>query len=634
VPAIAGAVLIGALDVSAASAQDGRNVLVIMNIESEDSKPLATRYAKARGVPAEQILSIRTGTADDIERRHYDLDIEIPIAEWLSKNTAQDRIHYIVLTKGVPLRIRGSGGLNGTVASVDSELSLLYRKLLGVTVAPVGRVPNPYFHAEAPIVQAKPFSHEFQDTFLVTRIDAFTLDSALRLIDRGASPVRQGKIVLDRQGSAAGDRGGDGWLSAAADTLLGAGFAPDDILLNTTSEVVRNQKPVLGYYSWGSNDPAIKTRRFDLGFVPGSIAAMYVSSDGRTFKQPPETWTVGTWPDRSTHFENSPQSLAGDLIEEGATGVAGHVAEPFLDATIRPQILFPAYVRGFNLAESFYLAMPFLSWQTVVVGDPLCRPFDGAVLSSAQLAPALDPETELPRYFSARRLAALRDFGVRTDVAKLMLKANARLMHSDLEGAKAALEAVTVLEPQLNAAHFVLAGIYEQSREYDKAIDRYRRILSSAPNNVRSLNNLAYVLATQKNELAESLPMARYAYDLSSKDELEVDLGYAMIARRGTPAGSLPFAMPAYNLLAFRGQVADTLGWIYHLSGDHLRAQKLIEEAVAGDPDNGIIQFHLAAVEAAAGRLERAREVLSRALALDPALTEDPQVLKLQQDLK
>jgi hypothetical protein len=42
---------------------------------------------------------------------------------------------------------------------------------------------------------------------------------------------------------------------------------------------------------------------------------------------------------------------------------------------VRPQTLFPAYLSGFNLAESFYLSIPALSWQTVVIGDPLCRPF-------------------------------------------------------------------------------------------------------------------------------------------------------------------------------------------------------------------------------------------------------------------
>lgn len=615
---------------SATGAQDGTNVLVVVNRTSPESREIADRYASARRIPAENVLQITTDAGEEIERRRYDVEIEIPIAEWLSRNAAQDRIIYITLTKGIPLRIRGSSGLNGTISSVDSELTLLYRKLLGTPISPAGRVSNPYFHGDRLLSEAKPLSHEAHDIYLVTRLDAFTIEGVFRLIARGAAPVTDGKIVLDRQGSAVGDRSGDGWLSAAADALLANGFGAERVILESTREVVKDQKSVLGYYSWGSNDAAIRSRRLNLEFVPGSLAAMYVSTDGRTFRQPPASWNIGTWKDRNTFFEKSPQSLAGDLIEEGATGVAGHVAEPFLDAAIRPQILFPAYARGFNLAESFYLAMPYLSWQTVVIGDPLCRPFNGAALSKEQTAPELEPETELPRFFSSRRLAALRNFGVRTEVAKLMLKANARLMHSDLPGARAALEAVTVLEPELNAAHFVLAGIYEQSKEYDRAIERYRRILASSPNNVRSLNNLAYVLATQKKALTEALPLARNAYELSSKDEVVVDLGYAMIARKGTPAGSLPFAIPAYNLLAFRGQVADTLGWIYHLSGDQVRAGRLIAEAAAGDPDNPVIQLHLAAAEASNGRHSQAQIALARALDLDPALAEDDEVRKLR----
>ena len=107
-------------------------------------------------------------------------------------------------------------------------------------------------------------------------------------------------------------------------------------------------------------------------------------------------WTIGTWLDRATYYAGSPQSLTGDLIREGVTGVAGHVAEPFLDAAIRPDILFPAYVSGFNLAESFYLAMPYLSWQAVVIGDPLCAPFPRKPLQAADIDKGIDPATELP----------------------------------------------------------------------------------------------------------------------------------------------------------------------------------------------------------------------------------------------
>jgi len=48
----------------------------------------------------------------------------------LTGNFAQDRILYIVLTKGIPLRVNGTSGQDGTIASVDSELTLLYRKLV------------------------------------------------------------------------------------------------------------------------------------------------------------------------------------------------------------------------------------------------------------------------------------------------------------------------------------------------------------------------------------------------------------------------------------------------------------------------------------------------------------------------
>ena len=72
----------------------------------------------------------------------YERQIERPIAEWITSHAAQDRILYIVLIKGVPLRIAGTPGRQGTVASVDSELTLLYRRLVGARASrPLARSP-------------------------------------------------------------------------------------------------------------------------------------------------------------------------------------------------------------------------------------------------------------------------------------------------------------------------------------------------------------------------------------------------------------------------------------------------------------------------------------------------------------
>ena len=54
---------------------------------------------------------------------------------------------------------------------------------------------------------------------------------------------------------------------------------------------------------------------------------------------------------------------------------------------VRPQILFPAYLRGFNLAEA-YTAMPYLSWQTIVIGDPLCTPVPRRTLLTEEITKA------------------------------------------------------------------------------------------------------------------------------------------------------------------------------------------------------------------------------------------------------
>jgi uncharacterized protein (TIGR03790 family) len=130
---------------------------------------------------------------------------------------------------------------------------------------------------------------------------------------------------------------------------------------------------VIGYGSWGSNDPRRRRRRLGFEWLPGANATEYVSTDGRTFQRPPDSWMFTTWKDTENYFAGSPQGLTADYIHEGATGAAGHVYEPFLHFTPRPNYLFPAYYSGRNLAESYYISIPALSWMNIVVGDPLCR---------------------------------------------------------------------------------------------------------------------------------------------------------------------------------------------------------------------------------------------------------------------
>src|SRR5204862_180557 len=93
------------------------------------------------------------------------------------------------------LRVDGTGGVSGSVASVDSELTLLYRKMTGAEVPSVGRIDNPYYLGDKPIASAKRFTRDTSDLYLVTRLDGFSVEDVLRLIDRGADHSGVGVVA-------------------------------------------------------------------------------------------------------------------------------------------------------------------------------------------------------------------------------------------------------------------------------------------------------------------------------------------------------------------------------------------------------------------------------------------------------
>ncbi len=598
---IALAVAVVAVLAGVADAQTGANVLVVANAANPDSVRIAEEYARGRGVPADQVLKLEGMPADvpeTITAQAFTQGIQAPIARWLARNAAFDRILYIVLTKGMPLRVMGTGGRNGSTASVDSELVLLYRTMFGGRgVSAPGPQTNPYFLGTRPIGEATPFSHKDLDIYLVTRLDGYTVDDVMGLIERGRSPVQDGRFVLDMRASLS--PAGNSWLQAASDRLNAAGFK-DRVVLDQTSQVLTGQPDVLGYYSWGSNDPAIQVRHFQHKFVPGALAAMFVSSDARTMKEPPADWKIGPWGNQKTYYAGSPQSLAGDLIRDGVTGVAGHVSEPYLDTTIRPEILFPAYVAGFNLAEAFYLAMPATGWQTIVIGDPLCAPFRQTPLTTDVLDPAIDPATEMPAFFSARRFALVMRPGYNEEGVKWALRAEMRSAREDQAGQVEALSTAVRLEPRLSTSQMALAQMHEREKDFDKAIERYRAILENDDRNVPALNNLAYVLAVRKQQPKEALPLAQRAYLLTREQAL----------------------------------TGDTLAWVYHLLGDDKTALPLLKDAVRRVPQHATLRWHLGAVLAALGQADFALEAVEMAIRLDPSLENDEEVAPLREKLR
>jgi uncharacterized protein (TIGR03790 family) len=336
------------------------NVLVVVNEPSAISRRITDYYTKKRGIPPLNVCALRTTTDEHISRTVFDGEISKPIANCLKSRKLQEQILYIVTTAGVPLVIDGLQSKEGDYASVDSELTLLYSDMKGTPHSLAGPVPNPFFGH-----QDSPFSHPQFPIYLVTRLTGYDFADVKAMIDKAQMARNRGKFVIDLRSSEVAD--GNSWLRTAA--LL---LPKDRVVLEETDEVLYHQKDVIGFASWGSNDKNRHQRLVGFEWLPGAIMTEFVSTNGRTFKRPPDSWNISTFKDTKLFWADSPQTLTADYIHEGATGASGHTDEPYLRYCPRPDYLLPAYFAGRNLAESYYLAIMGLSWQNIVVGDPLC----------------------------------------------------------------------------------------------------------------------------------------------------------------------------------------------------------------------------------------------------------------------
>src|SRR5438445_648886 len=216
-------------------------VLIVVNDRSAISQQIGERYRTVRGVPASQVVRIHTEATEEIDRSTFGAEIAQPIAAHLLNHRIQDRILAIVLTKGVPLKIRGTEGRQGTQASVDSELTLLYRVLVQGAADAEGRVANPYFRPGLPA----PFTRATSDIYLVTRLDGYTLEDVLELIERAGKPVKRGKVILEGKSAHfwSGSAPGNTWLREASRRLENSGL---QVVLTGSGGGVNGEKEVIG----------------------------------------------------------------------------------------------------------------------------------------------------------------------------------------------------------------------------------------------------------------------------------------------------------------------------------------------------------------------------------------------------
>jgi uncharacterized protein (TIGR03790 family) len=267
---------------------------------------------------------------------------------------------------GVPLKIKDTQsriqhevegvllGKNRLVdaAAVDSELSLLLQDPYDITGPTRNAYYNHYFRREA---------GEFGSRLIcAVRLDGPNVERIKQMIGEAIAVERYGFLgrgYFDPRQRATGDYcAGDAWIMDAFGEFRNQGF---DSVLDRESKLFLAYNPIEHaaiYMGWYTEQVEGALGRSDFKFMPGALAYHLHSASAKTVRSKDKFWV-------------------GPLLAKGAAFTFGAVYEPYLSYTVNLDVLAKRLRTGFTYAESVYMAMPALSWQMTVVGDPLVRPF-------------------------------------------------------------------------------------------------------------------------------------------------------------------------------------------------------------------------------------------------------------------
>lgn len=353
------------------------SVAVLYNSAVADSKRLAEFYRNARGIPAENLIGLEMPDAADISREEYEARIAAPLrAEferrgWWQRGRDQEgvvlpvanRIRILVTMRGVPLRIMPTENSTPPIpdanspvqdpvsgrdeASVDSELAMF-----GVEGVPTGGVLQNRYHMS----DRKIGEEELPFMVLTARIDGPSHAICERMISDAVATEKTGLWGMSYVDIANKFPQGDEWLEGVVKANLQAGIPT---VVDRFDQTLPKHYPMTeaalyhGWYNRNVNGPFLNPRfKFRRGAVAmhlHSFSAEQLSSAGRNWCAP--------------------------LLARGAAATVGNVYEPYLHLTHDFDLLHRRLLEGFSWVEACWMAMPVTSWQGVVLGDPLYRPF-------------------------------------------------------------------------------------------------------------------------------------------------------------------------------------------------------------------------------------------------------------------
>ena len=374
-----GALLNGAQLSAANPQEDAAATVVIYNANDPDSKGLADFYCSARAIDPAHEIALSTTNAEEISRNDYDISIATPLRQelvnrgyWSVTQDMMNRpiliassIRYAVVIRGIPLKIKECTDYPGdsqsqpapvgtvNAASIDSEISVLglfSPQISGVLKNPVcNNASHSVFNPQVPPA-----------LLFVARLDAPSVEAVRSMVMNGLHAEKEGLwgwgYIDLRSITSAGYAQGDNWIRASGTAMRRYGIP---VISDDLPDTYQSGFPVTdaaAYYGWYSENIDGPFADTFFQFVPGAVAAHLHSFSATTLHDANKGWT-------------------GPLIQHGASASVGNVYEPYLAFTTDFGILCSSLLAGSNLADSYYAAQPVLSWMSILVGDPLYRPY-------------------------------------------------------------------------------------------------------------------------------------------------------------------------------------------------------------------------------------------------------------------
>jgi len=355
-----GLVFLLALPVGLAAGGGPRNVLVVINEDSPESVEIAGYYVQMREIPAANICRIRTVTDYSTTKAIYQDEIETPVMDCIAASPYSDRIDYIVLTRGMPIRASFPGGNVSTAALLQVMDTTLRGKDQEYNPPTFVNYRNGYRLRDEHFSHSKFFGgHQL---YIVTMLSGFNVADAKSLVDLSLasdrnppSDVADATFYYENASGNAGVR--NARYPAEVIWMRQRGFDAEHII-ETAPDVTG--AVVASHMNGGSYSQISRDEIDSNTYPPGCIVDVLESfglvprnfDDDDDFSQTPVTWWVAA----------------------GVTAAHGTVSEPYNVAFPDANMLRP-YVQGYNVGETFYQGMPYLYWMNLVLGDPLAAPW-------------------------------------------------------------------------------------------------------------------------------------------------------------------------------------------------------------------------------------------------------------------